>query len=44
MADAEMSVEEEIHPDNPLTNEEGNLRDGDILVDLNENQDNKYEL
>ena len=44
MEDAEMSVEEELHPENPLNDEEGNLRDGDIQVDLNENQDNKYEL
>ena len=44
MADAEMSIEEERHPENPLNNEEGNLRDGEILVDLNDSQDNKSEL
>ena len=44
MADAEMSIEEERHPENPLNNEEGNLRDGEIWVDLNESQDNKIEL
>ena len=40
MADAEMSAEEERHPENPLNNEEGNLKDGEILVDLNDIQDN----
>ena len=30
MAEAGMSTEEEFHPENPLNNEEGNLRDGDI--------------
>ena len=44
MADAGMSVEEEPLPGNPLNNEEGNLRDGEIWVTLNESQDNKYEL
>ena len=42
MADAKMSAEEERHPTNHLNNEEGNLRDGEIWVDLNEIQDNKY--
>ena len=44
MEDAGMSAEEESHPEQPLNNEEGNIRDGEFLVDLNESQDNKYEL
>ena len=44
MADAEMSAQEGRHTENPLNNEEGNLRDGEIWVDLNNNQDNKSEL
>ena len=43
MADVGMSAEEEHHLEQPL-NEEGNLRDGEFQVDLNESQDNKYEL
>ena len=43
MADTRISTEEEHHPKQPL-NEEGNLRDGGFWVDLNEIQDNKYEL
>ena len=43
MADAGMSAEEEHHLEQPL-NEEGNLRDGQFWVDLNESQDNKFEL
>ena len=43
MEDAGMSVEEERRPKQPL-NEEGNIRDGEFLVDLNDSQDNKYEL
>ena len=43
MADAEMSAEEEHHLENALNNEEGNLRDGEIWVDLNDSQDNKSE-
>ena len=35
MVDVGKSVEEELHPENPLNNEEGNLRDGDIWVNLN---------
>ena len=35
-----MSAEEERHLENPLNNEEGNLKDGEILVDLNDIQDN----
>ena len=38
-----MSVEEERHLKQPLK-EEGNLRDGQFWVDLNESQDNKSEL
>ena len=44
MADAEMSVKEERHPVNPLNHEEGNLRDREIQVDLNDSQDNKSKL
>ena len=44
MADVGMSIEEESHPRNTINNEEGNLRDGEIWVNLNEIQDNKYEL
>ena len=44
MADAEVSEEEEIHPDNPLNNEEGNLMYGEIWINLNKIQDNKSEL
>ena len=44
MADAEMFAEEERRPEHPLNNEEGNLRDGEICVDLNDSQDNKSKL
>ena len=44
MADAEMSTKEECHPENTLNHEEGNLKDGEIWVDLKGSQDNKYEL
>ena len=44
MADAGMSVEKERRPEQPLNNEEGNIRDGDFQVDLNESQDNKSKL
>ena len=44
MADVGISTEEELHPENPLNNEEGNLRDGEIWVNLNESQDNTSEL
>ena len=44
MADAEMSAKEEHDPENPLNCEEGKLRDGEIWVDLNNNQDNKSKL
>ena len=30
MADAEMSAEEECHPENPLNHEEWNFKDGEI--------------
>ena len=43
MTDVGMSVEEEPLPENPLNNEEGNLRDGKIWATLKEIQDNKYE-
>ena len=43
MADAGMSAEEEHRPEQPL-NEEGNIRDGEFRVDLNESQDNKSKL
>ena len=40
-----MYAEEESHPINSINNEEGNLRDGEIWVNLNEIQTNKpYEL
>ena len=35
MADAGMFVEEERRPKQPLNNEEGNLRDGELWVYLN---------
>ena len=44
MEDVEMSAEEEHHLENPLNNEKGDLRDGEIWVDLNDNQYNKSEL
>ena len=44
MADAGMSADEERHPEQPLNNEEGNLMYGEFWLDLNESQDNKYEL
>ena len=43
MEDARMPAEEERRPKQPL-NEEGNLRDGEFWVDINESQDNKSEL
>ena len=39
-----MLAEEEHHVKNPLNNEDGNLRDGEIWVDLNDSRDNKFEL
>ena len=45
MADAGIFVEEESHPRDPMDNEEGNLKDGEIWVNLNESRnDNQYEL
>ena len=44
MAEAGMSAEEEFHSKNPLNNEEGNLRDGEILVNMNESQYDKSQL
>ena len=41
MAEVGMSTEEESHPRNPINNEEGNLRDGEIWINLNESQYNK---
>ena len=40
MAEVGMSSEEESHPRNPINNEEGNIRDGEIWVNLNESQTN----
>ena len=39
-----MSAYEECQPKNPLDKEEGNLRDGEIWVDLSVRQDNKSKL
>ena len=39
-----MCAEEERHPKQPVNNEEGNIRDGEFQVYLNEIQDNKSEL
>ena len=39
-----MFAEEEHRSEQPLNNEEGNIRDGEFCVDLNEIWDNKYEL
>ena len=36
MADMEMSAKEESRPKKPENTEEGNIRDGDIWVNLNE--------
>ena len=35
MADVGMSAEEESHSRNPVNNEEGNLREGEIWVNIN---------
>ena len=35
MADVGMSTEEQRHPEQPLNNEEGNLRHWEFCVDLN---------
>ena len=45
MADVGISAEEESRPRNPINNEEGNIRDGEIWVNLNESRnDNPCEL
>ena len=44
MVGAGMSTEEEHCPEQPLNNEEGNIREREFWVDLNEIQDNKSEL
>ena len=45
MADVGMLAEEESHTRNLVNNEEGNLREGEIWVNLNESQNNNpYEL
>ena len=40
MTEVGMSTKEMSHPINPINNEEGNLRDGEIWVNLNESQTN----
>ena len=40
MVEGGMSAEEESHPRNPIKNEEGNIRDGEIWLNLNESQTN----
>ena len=45
MAGVGIPAEEESHPRNPVNNEEGNLREGEIWVNLNESRnDNPFEL
>ena len=44
MADAGMCAKEECLPEQPINNEEGNIRDGESWVYINEIQDNKSEL
>ena len=44
MTDAGISIEEECRLEQPLNNEEGNLRDGEFQVDLNESKENKSKL
>ena len=45
MVEVGMFAEEESHPRNPINNEEGNLRDGEIWVNLNKSQNiYPYEL
>ena len=45
MAYVGISAKEESHPRNPIHNEEGNIRDGEIWVNLNESRnDNPCEL
>ena len=40
MTEVGMSTKEESHPRNPINNEEGNLRDGEIWTNLNKSQNN----
>ena len=44
MAKVGMCAEEESCPRNPINYEDGNLRDGEISVNLIESQDNKSKL
>ena len=44
MANAKMSAKEEQHLENPLNNGEGNLRDEEIWVELNDGQGYKSKL
>ena len=45
MEDVEIPAEEKWHPRNLVNNEEGNIRDGEIWVNLNESRnDNPFEL
>ena len=45
MEDVEIPTEEEWNPRNLVNNEEGNIRDGEIWVNLNESRnDNLFEL
>ena len=44
MADAGMFAEEQHRPEQHLNNEEGNLRDGEFWLDLNESQYSRSEL
>ena len=45
MENVGMSTKEESHCTNPMNNEEGNLREGEIWVNINESwNDNPYEL
>ena len=38
MVDVGMFVEEESHPKDPVNNEEGNIRDGEVWVNMNESR------
>ena len=44
MVDAEMYEKEKFLPKNLLNKQEGNLRDGEFWVDINDNRDYKSEL
>ena len=37
-----MYDEEESHPRNPVNNEEGNIRDGEIWLNLNESRNDNH--